>query len=268
VQQLTNPTRVLRHARGFTLVELAVTLFIVTLLLGSVLVPLQTQVESRKIEETQRLLEQAREALLGFVAAHGYFPCPATAASAGNEPSPPATDHTNGSCATFNGFLPAALLGTTPVDAEGFAIDAWGGAPAHRIRYAVSNHNVNAVQNPFTMVGGMAAAGVPALGGANQLLYICGSGSGINPNTDCGAGVPPLASNAVAVIWSAGANALTGGTNVHESQNVGVTVPPSLDRTFVSRIRVSSGTDEFDDQLIWIPTYIVVTRMVASGMLP
>src|SRR5205085_3506807 len=138
------------RARGFTLIELAVTLFIVTLLLGSVLIPLQTQVETRKIEETQRLLEQARDALLGYASSFGYFPCPATATSAGTEPPAPGTDHATGACVTYNGFLPAALLGFTPVDADGFAIDAWGGAAANRLRYAVSNHQVGSAVLPFT----------------------------------------------------------------------------------------------------------------------
>ena len=74
---MRNPGARGKPGRGFTLIEIAVTLFIVTLLIGSILVPLQTQVEIRKIEETQRLLEQAREALLGYAASRGYLPCPA-----------------------------------------------------------------------------------------------------------------------------------------------------------------------------------------------
>lgn len=263
-------------ANGFTLIELAVTLFIVTLLLGSVLIPLQTQVETRKIEETQRILEQAREALLGYAASFGYFPCPATATSGGVEPPPPAgpppalgTDHSDGRCATYNGFLPAALLGFTPVDAEGFALDAWGGAAANRIRYAVSNHPVGASPRPFTTAGGMALAGIPALASNSNLIHVCGSGAGVVADTNCGP--PPaqrLASNVVAVIWSSGANAIAGGTSVHEAENPNVNVAPSQDRIFVSRVRASSGPDEFDDQLIWISGFQVVSRLLASGQLP
>jgi prepilin-type N-terminal cleavage/methylation domain-containing protein len=185
--------------RGFTLIELALTLFIVTLLLGAVLIPLQTQVETRKIEETQRLLEQAREALLGHAAAYGYLPCPATATSGGREPSP-GTNHATGACVTYNGFLPAAQLGFTSVDAEGFGIDAWGGAAAHRIRYAVSNHTIGAVANPFTTAGGIGLAGIPAVAANGTLLYICGSGVGVAPDTNCGATAQTLASNVVAVV--------------------------------------------------------------------
>ena len=48
--------------RGFSFLELAVAMFILTLLLGSILVPLTTQVEQRQISETQRILESARDA--------------------------------------------------------------------------------------------------------------------------------------------------------------------------------------------------------------
>jgi len=256
-----------RHARAFTLIELALALFIITLLLGSVLIPLQTQVENRKIEETQRLLEQAREALLGYAAAYGYLPCPATATSAGTEPTT-GTNHGTGACVTYNGFLPAALLGFTYVDSEGFGIDAWGGAPANRIRYAVSNHQIGSVTNPFTTAGGMGLAGITAVASNGMLLYICGSGVGVVSNSGCGATAQTLASNVVAVIWSSGANAQTGGTSVHETQNLGVDVPPSADRVFVSRVRTASGANEFDDQLVWISGFSIVSRLVASGQLP
>lgn len=264
---------IVQRRAGFTLVELAVTLFIVALLLGSVLVPLQTQVESRKIEETQRILEQAREALLGYASSFGYFPCPATAASNGQEPA--GTNHATGRCSTaliptpgeYNGFLPAALLGFTPVDEQGFALDSWGGSAANRIRYAVSDVKIVGVDPTFTTSGGMAAAGIPAIAANGNLLHICGSGAGVVPATNCGA-AQTLASNAAAVVWSVGSNATTGGTSVHEAENQNPSIVTAPDRIFVSRVRVTSGANEFDDQLTWISGFAVVSRLVATGQLP
>src|SRR5690606_39009924 len=63
-----------RSAAGFTLLEHAVSLSIIALVLGSVLVPLQTQLENRKLDETRRMLDVAAEMLLGYAAANGYFP--------------------------------------------------------------------------------------------------------------------------------------------------------------------------------------------------
>ena len=268
-----------RAAGGFTLIEIAVALFVVTLLLGAVFIPLQTQVESRKLEETRRALEQAREALLGFASSFGYFPCPATAASNGLEPAGPPgfeTDHAwpsppkapppNPCGSGDHGFLPGALLGLTSVDAQGFALDAWGSSDANRIRYAVSNHTVAGVVNVFTRSGGMAAAGVPSLGAENNLFHICASGAGVAANVSCAAG-QTLASNAVVVLWSVGPNARSGGTNAHEAENPNPN-GGSADRIFVSRARSTVGGAEFDDSLVWIPTFTVISRMVASGQLP
>jgi len=265
-------SRVARGAQGFTFVELAVTLLIVALLLGGVLIPLQTQVEIRKIEDTQRLLEQAREALLAYAASNGYFPCPATATSNGQEP--PGHDHATGACGPLGvvagvpteyvGFLPAALLGFSPVDAQGFALDGWGGSAANRIRYAVSYHTVSGIAVPFTRSGGMATLGIPTLGGLNA-FHICGDGAAVVPDTNCGA--QTLASNAVAVIWSSGPNAIGAPSSVHEAENPSQS-GGSADRIFVSRVRATSGADEFDDQLIWISTFAVVRSLVASGQLP
>jgi prepilin-type N-terminal cleavage/methylation domain-containing protein len=253
-------------ARGFSLIEMAVTLMVVALLLGAVMVPLQRQAELHGVDETQRLLEQAREALLGYATSYGYFPCPADAASAGFEPIA-GVNHATGACPSYYGFLPAALLGVTPVDAQGFALDAWGSAGANRIRYAVTNQTVGGITNAFTRSGGMGSAGVASLGAANNLLYICGSGNAVTAGTNCGL-AQTLASNAVVVIWSVGPNAATtGGASVHEAENPNPN-GGSADRIFVSRVWSNASTNEFDDILNWIPAFLVVSRLVATGQLP
>jgi prepilin-type N-terminal cleavage/methylation domain-containing protein len=183
-----------RHS-GFTLIEIALALLIIGLLISSILVPLGSQVESRKYDETQKILDQARDALIGYAAVYGYFPCPADAASNGQEPA--GTDHATGACPTWYGFLPAATLGFSPIDAQGYAIDAWG-FPQNRLRYAVSNTTVNGIASPFTRTNGVRSAGPANIMNAN-LLYVCRSGSGVNPGTNCGTAFT-LTSNAPVVI--------------------------------------------------------------------
>jgi type II secretory pathway pseudopilin PulG len=270
------------RTRGFTLVEIAIAVFIITLLLGSILVPLTTQVESRNIDATQRILDQAREALLGFAAANGYFPCPASSTSNGQEAA--GFDHSAGAASTcpaavlggntYIGFLPAARLGFTPTDANGYAVDAWG-LTQNRIRYAVSNVTVNGITQPFTRTNGMKNAGMANITGAN-LLYVCSSGTGVVAGTNCGPQppVPPnavlLTSNAPVVIWSVGPNAATGGgASVHEAQNPNPN-GGSLDRIFVSRTKAAAGAagGEFDDIVTWIGTPTLFSRLIASGQLP
>ena len=49
-----------RRPSGFTLLELAVVVAVITLMIGSLLVPLTTQVNQRNVTETERRLEEAR----------------------------------------------------------------------------------------------------------------------------------------------------------------------------------------------------------------
>lgn len=247
-----------RQQRGFSIVELAVVLFVVALLLGSMLVPLRSQVESRKIDETRRSLELAREMLMGFAAANGYFPCPADASSSGREA--PGSNHATGACPVWQGYLPAALLGFTPADAQGFALDAWGLTP-NRIRYAIASHTLAGVTHPFTRANGFRSIPVGSFGNP-ALFHVCQSGNGVT-SADCGSAVT-LASNAVAVVWSVGANGPTGGTSVHEAQNPNPN-GGSTDNVFVTRTVSNAAGNEFDDIVTWIPTTVLISRLVQVG---
>ena len=104
--------------RGFTLLELMLVLFIVAILATSLTMPLAAQVSLRRIEDTRRQLDEARDALLGFAVANGRLPCPATDGSRGMESFAPGSDARDGLCADFfGGFLPSATLGLSPLDA-------------------------------------------------------------------------------------------------------------------------------------------------------
>jgi prepilin-type N-terminal cleavage/methylation domain-containing protein len=260
-----------RGQAGFSLIELAVAMFVMALLLGGLLVPLRTQVESRRIDETRAILDQARDALLGYVVAHGYFPCPASADSHGQEA--PGPKHTGAnSCPAevtgvnvYAGFFPAATLGFAPVDGDGFSRDAWA-TEQNRLRYAVANADVASVAKPMTNVNGIRNAGMPAIIGSDDLIRICTTGVGVS-NINCAAAGHKLADNVLAVIWSLGPNAPTGGTSDQENKNYRAALT-NYTRVFVQAERSSSGANTFDDQLTWIGPALVFNRMVSAGTLP
>src|SRR3954462_10730753 len=169
-----------QRSRGFSLIELAVAMFVIVLLLGSVLAPLAAQVEQRHVSDTQKYLDEIKEALIGFAVSNDRLPCPASVTSAGAENPVGGGGCTN----NYNGFVPAVTLGLSMVDNQGFAVDPWG----NRIRYAVTNATVNGVTNVFTTAGGMSSATLAQLS-LNPSLYlqICSTATGITPSS-CAAG--------------------------------------------------------------------------------
>src|SRR4051812_41122312 len=107
---------------GFTLIEMAVAVFIIALLLGSILVPLSTQVEQRQISEAEKLIADAREALVGFAIVNGYLPCPDKQAGGGAGTANDGIEDVAGpgACIAAAGNLPSATLGLANLG------DPWG----------------------------------------------------------------------------------------------------------------------------------------------
>jgi prepilin-type N-terminal cleavage/methylation domain-containing protein len=250
-------------ARGFTLIELAVVLCIIAVLMGSIMVPLTAQIAQRKISDTQKTLDDLREALLGFAISNTRLPCPASATSNGVESfctsatgacgAEILAPQSHGRCAAqYNGFVPGVTLGLAATDAQGYGIDAWG----TRIRYAVTA----AQSYTFTAPNGMRNTTLTALG---PDLFVCASSTGVTATT-CGT-APVLTGSAPAVIYSLGPNASTGGgITADEAANLSNT------KVFVSRVRAGLGatSGEFDDIVTWLSENVLYNRMVAAGQLP
>lgn len=242
---------------GFTLVEMAVVLAIVALLLGGLIVPLSAQVDLQKTRDTRKALAETREVLLGFAAANGRLPCPASSTSNGAESFAAGGSAANGNCSNFfDGFIPAATLGLTPVDAQGYMLDGWN----NRVRYAVSNATVNGVANPFTSTGGIKAATMSSIASAS-LLYVCASATGTT--TTCGTAIT-LTSQAPVVILSTGKNGAAGSSGLDESHNT------DNDSLFISHDIAPAGAvnGEFDDIVTWLSTGGLLNRMLTAGQLP
>jgi hypothetical protein len=98
---------------------------------------------------------------------------------------------------------------------------------------------------------------------STSMLYVCQSGAGVNPGSDCGSAVT-LASNAAVVVWSVGSNAVTGGGSIHEAENPNPN-GGSADRIFVSRQHSNVAGNEFDDLLTWIPATMLLSRLLIAG---
>jgi len=66
------------RTRGFTLIELAIVLVIITILVGGLAMPLTAQIQARRIAETKKTLEEAREAIIGYAMSHTVNVSPPT----------------------------------------------------------------------------------------------------------------------------------------------------------------------------------------------
>ena len=180
-------------------------LLVVAILAAGLTVPLAAQVQMRRHEETRRILDEAREALLGFAAAHARLPCPASAASRGEESFAPGGDAGNGRCSHFHdGFLPAATLGLAPLDDEGFLRDAWGTRSQPRSLRRVRGGRGGERRGRSAHAGQRHAGRHAARASAPRahFLFICASGAASSA-TSCGPAANQLTRRAAFVLLSA-----------------------------------------------------------------
>ncbi len=100
----------MKHQTGFTLIEIAVVITIIGLLVGSLMIPLATQIDNAKIQNTNDILAQVKEALLRYASTNKRLPCPANATDTGLEDT---------TLCSQQGNLPWATLGVSKSDAWG-----------------------------------------------------------------------------------------------------------------------------------------------------
>ncbi len=213
---------------GFSLIEIAVVLMVIGALLGGLILPLSSQQDASKRRETGQLLDDIEGALLGFAAANGRLPCPATNGSAGLAAPNVATT----ACTTWNGFVPGRTLGVSgPTDGNNLLVDRW----LRPIRYSLSSASGGAYANAITLNL------VPD-------LQICGDGA-------C---ATPIADQVVAVVFSQGDNTASSTDQAENTDN---------DQRFVTRTYSEATGAEFDDELRWISPNTLVYQLVRAGRL-
>lgn len=122
--------------KGLTLIELAVVLTIIGLVMGSLLIPLTTQIDVTNIQRTDVTLEQIKEALVNYATLYSRLPCPASDGNTGREDPTLCQKECNGGTNEIGlckqgtpseeGFLPWANLGVGQYD-------AWGNLLKYRV---------------------------------------------------------------------------------------------------------------------------------------
>lgn len=246
----------MKQSRGFTLIELAIVMVIVTILIGGLAMPLSAQIQARRIAETNKTLDEAREAIVGYAMSHtsttiparNYLPCPDKL-----DDDDPATTNdgdgieesrVGGVCPQSAGYLPWITLGTG-------IQDAWG----NRLRYAVTDAFSNSAGFSNTSTGD---------------LQICNSSANTG-TSDCGA-LGNVAANVPVVLVSHGPNGwgarningttLSDPSSNHEKENANTN---NVDKEFVSRPPSNDAASEFDDLVKWISADQLRGRICPAG---
>ncbi len=98
------------RTNGLSLIEIVIALIIISLLLGHLLTPISTQINQQQYKQTQKTLEEIKEALLGFISIYGRLPYPASNQKTGLQ---------NPKFHKKEGYLPWADLGVGRFDAWG-----------------------------------------------------------------------------------------------------------------------------------------------------
>lgn len=221
--------------KGFTLIEMAIVLVIVGLLLAGLFNTLRTQFELRKTEETRIVLEEAKEALMGYVLANKFLPCPDTNAIPNGTEGPRVADE----CQPLEGVLPWQVLGVN-------GLDSWG----RYIRYRVSSNFSN-----------------------NNIFFLISDTGDIRVNSDTGtlttSAIALLISHGQNgfggrnATQASPANQMPAPAGIDEIENTNANL------TYIAHTPTQQGTaNEFDDSVNWISSTILVNRMVAAGQLP
>lgn len=231
---------------GFTLIELAIVLVIITILIGGLAVPLSAQIEARRIAETRKAMEEAREAIIGYAMSHNtagatphpYLPCPDT----DNDGMENRTGPAPAPCSSPRGLFPWVDLGTA-------AQDAWG----NRLHYSLT-----------LSYGNQSTGFSNASTGDKQM---CSTSTG-------GCAVGTVANNIPVALISYGPN----GWGARTVNNTDMAAPTSADElentnadnSYVSRApsKPGSAAGEFDDLVSWISSSLLISRVCPAGGCP
>ncbi len=283
---------------GFTLIEIAIVLLIVTILLGYTVALFPKQKELKQYRTVNQEMDEIIGAIVGFAQVNGRLPCPAIPNSAGAEDGGGDID-----CNNYGGFVPVNTLGITGrLNADSLMLDPWG----NPYRYYVSNSDFNGGGSGADFVRTnptfeMRVVGLTDSDSDNYIdldgqFVICDIGD-VTLNDLCdgaanyvfgnaaGAGGPYAGAPFVLLShgknWNAGAavgDELDNmGTNTTNDATLAMGLGPSNDEyplkdvaggetTFVKRL--TGFADDFDDVVKWVSPNILFSKMIEAGQLP
>ena len=286
---------------GFTLVEIAIVLLIVTILLGYTVALFPQQQRLKQYRAVEHEMDRVIEAIIGFAQVNGRLPCPALPNSAGIEDFDDDATLPDG-CGAYGGFVPVNTLGLDGrLNEDSLLLDPWG----NPYRYYVTYRDFNGDDlSDFTYPGQMRSVGLADSDDDDYIdldgRYLICDATGDAIDHKCGGAVQvfgrwtdnadPVDNDRYAgapfVLLSMGKNWNEAAPAGDELENSGADLSntdlalglgPSGaqyllkdvaggETTFVRR--PTGFSDDFDDVVRWVSPNILYSRMIQAGQLP
>lgn len=227
-----------RVLRGFSLLELAMAMVILSLLMGWLMTPLRAQRSLIAYKETDWRLQQAQQALYGHAVIYHYLPCP-------DDDMPPdgwENVLSNQTCRSDQGVLPWQQLSLP-------ATDAWGRYFLYRADSTFTHHG-----NWFSINDAELASNLQVTGDEGV--------------------VTSVASRPMAIVLSHGENGLGGIQSGAQAQ--AMAAPQQADELenadgdvfYVDKSQSQLNGQVFDDRLIMLSPKALIYQMVQAQRLP
>ncbi len=282
-----------RVQTGFTLIEVAIVVVIVSILLGYTVALFPIQQELKQYRQASADMDEIVDALIAFAQVNGRLPCPDTSGNLhvadpntsgagvldGNEDFEDLIDNLDGTavqdglpdnCKAFFGFLPSATLGMNgDINANGVLQDPWGGGYG----YAISGVDTGGGGAPGHGVDLVSPKGIreEGLSAVVPDLFICDDSTTLGNHTDCTPATigNQVVGNVAVVIISLGKSfdLGAGSTNI-QRENFDDFHNGTLDKVYISTARSEASGVEFDDVVKWISPNQLYSKMIEAGQLP
>lgn len=282
---------------GFTLIEVAIVLLIVTILLGYTVAMYPVQQELKQYRQLRSDMDQIIEHLIGYAQVNGRLPCPDTTGDVNSSVSGAGTidgqedwddeiinatgvagqDTLIDNCKGFFGFLPAGTLGMNgDIDAQGRLLDPWG----QPYGYHVSDFDSNSIGAGGGADGDLTTGaaidlvspdgiGEEGLSNVTPDLVVCDDSDNASAtDTDCAAvGANDIFTNAAAVVISSGKDRGQVASNIQD-ENRDDFNDGTNDFVYTFSTRNDVAGSEYDDLVRWVSPNLLYTKMIEAGQLP
>jgi prepilin-type N-terminal cleavage/methylation domain-containing protein len=247
-----------RKEKGFSLIEVVIVITIMGIVMAGFILPMLGQIKIRnqllelqKYKETNRILEEIKQALLGYVAINKYFPCPdfdVTPDGQGGNQS-----NCNTAAKAFEGYVPWVDLGLTK------GTDAWGNPIRYRVhhKYAyffdtstsknseISTTNADVTASPVLQVKDQNEKAISSTNSIAIILLSCGKN-----------GKPDSTTNE--------SNNRTGNQNCLNAATPTINTDYYIQDTRNYSTEPDIPTD-FDDIVTWISKFQVINTLNNAG---